>query len=483
MKLSLGAKTDCGRRPNNEDFHSVATGDDIGINVDAVLVVADGMGGRNFGERASETAVDVVKSMLVEKLSVVEPDHEQIKAAIESAIDHANATVYELSLRDNESQGMGTTCVVAIVADGRLHMGHAGDSRLYVIHNGRIELLTDDHSFVAEQVRLGIITAESARTSKFRNVITRAVGIDSTIIPDVAEYPIDEVEAILLCTDGLTNMVRDPDIERVLLTSPTPQAAADKLVRMAKAAGGSDNITAVVARLGEGPIVEQSTTEDPPDELPEDDVVVMTREEIPGQTPSRAPLAAVSLTAAILLCIAVYLGSQLTQAGYRFQASPPFFVKPAPPAPPPPLDLTTLSYGAPRQVFPYPVEPEPLTLSAGSNILTVVSSTSGKVLRLSMDGSTLNTFPPPGRGHSMGVTTDTPRTVDPPNLHYATDPGGDLYVSDAATKSIYKLRPSGELLLTLSGLQKPESIAVDNAGDIYVVDASTLKVIPATPGQ
>lgn len=480
MNLFLGATTDSGKRANNEDFHSASTGEDLGIAVDALLVVADGMGGRNFGEHASETAVDVVKATLVEQLRLDEVDHAKIKAAIQLALQTANDNVYELSQRDSESEGMGTTCVVAVIAQGRLHLGHAGDSRAYVVHHGRLELLTDDHSFVAEQVRAGILTEENARKSKFRNVITRAVGIEPTIAPDIAEYPAEEIDAVLLCSDGLTNMVSDKNIQKVILTAATPQIAADKLVRMAKTAGGSDNITAVVARLADGPIVEPSTTEDDePDEMP----VAVDSALDAGPQPSRAPLTVISILFALVLLFSLYAGSQLLHDGYNFQATPPFVVKPPAPKPPPPLDLTTVNYAAPRKLYPYPVLPEPLALSTASKSITVMSAT-GDIVRLSMDGAALYKFPQPGKTvYATGF-----RPVDavhaPAPYHYATDSQGDVYMADAAARIIYKIRPSGEPVASVAvGLTKPESIAIDDIGNIYVIDGTALKIIPAVPSQ
>lgn len=499
MKLRIGATTDSGRRPNNEDSHGVWNGDDLGIKVDAVLVVADGMGGRNFGEHASETAVEVIKKTLSSRLSEGEPEHAAINIAIEFALRQANASVYELSLRDSESQGMGTTCVVAVIARGRLHLGHVGDSRAYVIHHNAIEQLTDDHSFVAEQVRAGLITEETARTSKFRNVITRAVGIEPTIDPDVAEYPIDDVDALLLCSDGLSNMVADHNLERILLTSTTPQAAADKLVRMAKTAGGSDNITAVVARFSDGPIVQMAVDDAAMDSshhgdgrhISDDDHVSRDSDDSYSQPRgSSIPMAILSVLLIVCFAAAIYFGSQLSQAGYTFQSSPPFVQKPLPPAPPSPPDLSNMTYGAPQQFYPYPVEPEPLLLSAEGKFVTAISD--GALVRLStVDGTTLSKIPLPNQptrtattSHGSGPLIPNPGGTGStaPSRHFATDPQGNIYISDAHAKTIEKLRSSGELIKTISsGLRKPEAIAVDDNGNIYVVDATTLKLIAASP--
>ena len=144
---------------------------------------------------------------------------------------------------------MGTTCVAAVVQGETLSVAHAGDSRAYLLRDGALERLTDDHSYVAEQVRAGAISEESAQRSRFRNVITRAVGIEPTITPDVSQRPVLPGDTLLLCTDGLTNMVPEDQIARTLQQAPSPQAAAERLIQLANRNGGKDNITAVVARL------------------------------------------------------------------------------------------------------------------------------------------------------------------------------------------------------------------------------------------
>jgi hypothetical protein len=331
-------------------------------------------------------------------------------------------------------------------------------------------------------VRAGIITEETARKSKFRNVITRAVGIEPTIEPDVAEYPVDEVDAVLLCSDGLTNMVKDRDIERVLLTATSAQAATDKLVRMAKTAGGSDNITAVVARFGEGPIVDLTVA----DEQPQETAVEATRDELdtyPQPSGSRVPMTFVSLLLIVFIAATIFLGAQLSQAGYTFQASPPFVVKPAPPAAPAPPDLMKMTYGQPQKFYPYPVRPEPLVFSPESKSLAVVSVPDDNVVRLSTDGTTIYKRALPGSS-TRGSTASSGVDGAMAQRHYAIDPQGNIYVSDTAARTIYKLRGSGEVIGKITaGLQKPEAIAVDDAGNVYVVDGTTLKFIPATPAR
>jgi len=252
MNLSVGAKTDPGRRANNEDQLAVVDVRRHRLRADGVLVIADGMGGRNFGERAAATAVETVQDTLVEMLDADRADTVNVSDALDSALRKANARVYEVAAQTAESRGMGTTCVAAVVEGDRLFLAHAGDSRAYLLRGQHLVRLTDDHSYVAEQVRAGTLSEESARRSRFRNVITRAIGIEPTITPDLSEHDIQNGDWVLLCTDGLSNMVADPEMIQTLLAASSAQDAADRLVQIASRNGGRDNITAIAARMEAG---------------------------------------------------------------------------------------------------------------------------------------------------------------------------------------------------------------------------------------
>ncbi len=252
MNLSVGAKTDPGRRANNEDQLAVVDVRRHRLRADGVLVIADGMGGRNFGERAAAAAVETVQDTLVEMLDADRADTVNVSDALDSALRKANARVYEVAAQTAESRGMGTTCVAAVVEGDRLFLAHAGDSRAYLLRGQHLVRLTDDHSYVAEQVRAGTLSEESARRSRFRNVITRAIGIEPTITPDLSEHDIQNGDWVLLCTDGLSNMVADPEMIQILLAASSAQDAADRLVQIASRNGGRDNITAIAARVEAG---------------------------------------------------------------------------------------------------------------------------------------------------------------------------------------------------------------------------------------
>lgn len=218
-----------------------------GDNEDAYLVapplaaVADGLGGHNAGEIASSAAI--------EALLAAAPRVADAKA-LARAVQRANEAVLAASASGYGRSGMGTT-LTAVMVDGlRLAVAHVGDSRAYLLHLGTLQQLTDDHSMVADLVRSGQLTAEQARVHPNRSVITRALGTDPGLVVDAFEAQAAPGDRLLLCTDGLSGMVPDAEIARILGAARTPQDAVDALVDSALAAGGHDNITVVVADIG-----------------------------------------------------------------------------------------------------------------------------------------------------------------------------------------------------------------------------------------
>lgn len=230
LRLVAAGVTDVGRvRDGNEDDF-LDQADRLGL-----VAVADGMGGHRAGEVASATALEALRAAVASG----EP--------LREAIEGANEAVLEKSESDHELQGMGTTLTAGMLGtDGSLTVGHVGDSRAYLIRDGELRQITEDHSLVEEMVRGGELTPEQAEVHPQRSIITRALGIDPQV--DVDEYPI-ELEAgdrILLCSDGLTTMLRPEDIANILGREHDPGRAAQLLVDAANAAGGEDNITAVI---------------------------------------------------------------------------------------------------------------------------------------------------------------------------------------------------------------------------------------------
>ena len=239
----MGAATDVGRvRDGNEDAYLVD--DAMGL-----VAVADGMGGHRAGEVASATALEALRAAITGGRPLRE------------AIEDANDAVYTKSLTDTSLRGMGTTLTAGtLVAGGTLLVGHVGDSRAYLLHDGELRQVTDDHSLVEELVREGRLTADEAAVHPQRSIITRALGVDASVEVDV--YPVELVpgDRLLLCSDGLTGMVQPDDIAATLRRESDPTRAAHQLVDAANAAGGEDNITVVVVAV---------TDEAPLRELPE----------------------------------------------------------------------------------------------------------------------------------------------------------------------------------------------------------------------
>lgn len=238
--------TDKGKvRSTNEDF-AFASDKSVGY-LGNLFIIADGMGGEAAGDYASEFAVKKVVELLRrsdEELPETEGDG--VVAMIRDAISEANWQLFETARRDSSKAGMGTTMVCATFLDGHLHVANVGDSRLYVQRGSNLYQITLDHSYVQEMVRNGEITEEAARHHKYRSRITRAVGVESMVHTDFFDVPVDDLDRVLLCTDGLTGMVTDQEICDVLSGDGTPEEQAKALLQKALDAGGRDNVTITV---------------------------------------------------------------------------------------------------------------------------------------------------------------------------------------------------------------------------------------------
>jgi len=218
-------------RQTNEDSFLVRKG---------LYVVCDGMGGARGGEVASQMACGRLVALAPRSAG---------KDELRDAIADANGAIAARSVAEPHLLGMGTTLTSALIADGTVILGHVGDSRAYLLHEGTLRQLTDDHSWVGEMVRRGELTAAQAAVHPHRSVITRALGTDGEAPPDLLEVGLEPGDRLLLCTDGLSGMVSDGKIEEVLRQPDDPQAAADALVQAALEGGGEDNITVVVVDL------------------------------------------------------------------------------------------------------------------------------------------------------------------------------------------------------------------------------------------
>lgn len=227
---SFGSRTDIGcLRDHNEDSLVVTP---------PRFAVADGMGGHAAGEVASEIAVRV--------LSELAPEHPDVEA-LGRAIEEANRAVIQAAREGRGRQGMGTTMTAAMLEGERLVIAQVGDSRAYLLHQGKLQQLTRDHSLMADMIEAGQLTPEEARTHPQRSVITRALGSDAHLHPDIYEINVETGDRLLICSDGLSGMIFDDQIENTLRRVQDPQRCASQLVNEAIAAGGHDNVTVIVA--------------------------------------------------------------------------------------------------------------------------------------------------------------------------------------------------------------------------------------------
>lgn len=237
-------------RDHNED--AVASDIEIGL-----LVLADGMGGYKAGEVASEIATLTMLAELKEAMSGFDPGQTDPVTGMQAeslllvdAAAKANASIFSVSESQPQCAGMGTTLVTALFTNNKVLVGHIGDSRLYRLRGERLEQLTEDHSLLQEQLSSGLITPEQAKMSNNKNLVTRAVGIDPEVELELHEYDVETGDIYLLCSDGLTDLVEDDDIQATLTgLGSNLQLAASQLVQMANDNGGKDNISVILAKV------------------------------------------------------------------------------------------------------------------------------------------------------------------------------------------------------------------------------------------
>ncbi len=234
------AKTDIGKaREMNQDYYYVSSPES---NVQ-LYILADGMGGYNGGDVASKLAVETVKNYIENNFNKIEPQKEQILQLVKSAAEYANTAVYEKSKTSEDLQGMGTTLDICLIYNNKVYIGHVGDSRIYLIRKDIIRKLTKDHSYVQKLLEDGKITREEANHHPKKNMLIKALGCTEYVEPDIRARNIEKQDILLMCSDGLTNMVEESVIYK--LVKENPQTAPEKLVDLANEAGGYDNITVI----------------------------------------------------------------------------------------------------------------------------------------------------------------------------------------------------------------------------------------------
>ena len=250
MNFEYFSLTDPGLvRDNNED--SVALDPDH-----QVAVLADGMGGYNAGEVASAMATTFVKTELGRWIAEggSEASAREVRRAMEICIDNANRSIFNAANSNPLYAGMGTTLVMGVFQGARTLIGHVGDSRCYRLRQGSMVQLTRDHSLLQEQIDAGLISPEQAQYATHKNLVTRALGVEDTVLLEVSEYRAEEGDIYLLCSDGLTDMMTDERIAAILVTAGTLEEKSRALVDAANDSGGRDNISVILAQARSKPV-------------------------------------------------------------------------------------------------------------------------------------------------------------------------------------------------------------------------------------
>ncbi len=251
VRIVSGGVTDVGRvRTNNEDCYRIVAPQNL-------FVLSDGMGGEAHGEVASALAVETVVKHCLDAdanpasliLGEMQPGWSAKTKRLSTAVHLANENIFKSAEENPERHGMGATLTAAWIDGTKLSIAHVGDSRAYLLRSGSLLQLTRDHSLVAEQVRRGILTAAEAEESEMQSVLLRALGAQPEIEVDAEEHILFPRDVLLLCCDGLTRMVTEPEIAGTLQAETNPTRAAEKLIALANERGGLDNITVIVVRL------------------------------------------------------------------------------------------------------------------------------------------------------------------------------------------------------------------------------------------
>jgi protein phosphatase len=512
---TIGSRTDKGmQRSGNEDSVLV-------LNlpgVDACFVLADGMGGLRAGEVASGEVIRVIGASFTERLTPTS-DADRM-GVLDEAIHRANDAVNALArpempkhaagdeptLRDPASVTaaanalMGSTVVAGFVRDETLYLGHVGDSRAYLFRDGVLSRLTDDHSFVADRVRAGDMTEAEARVSRFRNMITRAVGIEPTILPDLREVPLTPGDVVLICSDGLTTMLEDEQISEILESRQTqrlsPERAASTLVDAANRAGGHDNVTVVLLRVHqpgqENAIAAPTASAEHAHSGRQTARAAATTAVIDmdgakvrhssGESrldgiglPPAWPLIVVFALLGMLSVVAA--GALVAMPDLRNRMALAFSSgAPATTAIPVPsaanVDYAHLTYGPPEDFGSYAARGDILSYSPGAG-LYFVGQGSGKLVCLSRTGvpvANVANFPP---------APPAPNPAPDTHVFVTSDLQGNVYISYTRERQIVKKGRDGAILQRLTGFTEPEAIAVDETGNLYVVDLNLLKILRA----
>ena len=305
ITVTFGAVSDTGRLRNaNEDSYLVS---------DNLLVVADGMGGHNAGEVASAMAVQLLREAVTQPIESSESFLELISTI--------NDAIFAAATGSSEQRGMGTTLTAIAFAgstsiDERVVVVNVGDSRTYILREGELRQITIDHSYVQELVTEGVISADDARTHPRRNIVTRALGIDSRVIADSWTLPILDRDRYLLCSDGLVDEISNEEILAILMQQSDPQHAAESLLAAANDRGGRDNVTVIVADVRTSDAAESSLVNEPEFPALQQAVPVLSQSVTPTRASRKLPKLLIPIIFLAAVLLAIVAGAQITQRGY-----------------------------------------------------------------------------------------------------------------------------------------------------------------------
>ena len=504
VRVNACTKTHIGSvRPKNEDAFSNFILD----GYETISIVCDGMGGLQAGELASQSAVDTLEAKLKASLPDVSSAGD-VTDALRDAMAAANGAVHGVArqlvagIASEDKPLAGTTGVVAIVHKGILTVAHIGDSRAYLLRSGVLMPLTDDHSFVAEQVKLGHMTEDEARKSRYRNVVTRAIGISPTVQCDISTHTLLDADRILVCTDGLTTMIQDVEIANLLDKAESSTAAAQALIQAALQAGGSDNITVSVidvAVMEDGtsvisgdyrghtmrsaaeysafaangfavasnqpdaaaPVGTASSEAYRPIQKPEP---VKRRKSESSSKAWMLPFALIGILMSVLLVGVMLIDPLRVSLGKRLTGTTTVFEPEVRP------EFSRIKYQDPVVYSDRsPAQDGILSWSVASGPAWVGATTS-KVFVKNMAGIVEDRFTP-RRGQQVSGM--------------ALDPDGNVYITDATRGIIERITVAGNRTTLVSRLKNPSSLVIDSGnGAIYFIDGGILYVVnPVVAGK
>jgi protein phosphatase len=508
--ISFGYKSDAGRKRDiNEDSCAVLNHQQLNGRLEALMIVGDGLGGRRAGEVASSLLVETISLGVLETTaSRVRPlNSTDIEQLLLDTIVRANGKIMTQGRfnQRSDARGMATTCVAAIVNENMVTIGNVGDSRIYLLRSGGIEQLTQDHSEVYKEFVKGNITEAEARNHRFRNQITRAVGLEPNVNPDISSVPLIDGDTLMLCSDGLTTEVPDDVICSILAAAPTAQDASDLLVSVALRHGGRDNVTVVVMRYGDftptGAIDKEYYSRDEADTDPnqewrkevhvEDDLRWPEDDREPAtdqpefetaandHTVTRRPGSPNSIGLQIAFAaIGLLILAALVEGALIYNLHHQLRSVAIPPVPPPIKVVHAVpgDYNAPSLVMETRIRPDILQISAKGN--PIIATLDGQLQTFLMREKKLLPLDPliprlPETPHSTGHVMQIKSQAD-----LYCDASGNIFYLDPKTKCIETYAATGTRTnhdLGKGALTAPTKLVVDANDTIFIIDDGRLK--------